>query len=455
MRTTFKIMLLALFLIAGNNAEAQIFKKLKEKINKTISGNSDDDKDDTSSDEKKSSSDDNAQSSNATKKTSGSAIIKHGKKYGNFNIDEFGKSVADIADDEVRIYGSWVTMAADIQDGYVLVIPNGQARLFDGKKPKKEQIKLNIPEDAQLKLSYDPVYDPNFKDEYGRSSAVTKDYQNYELQSGTVTLDVFSEDNIQISFNGTAKLETRTENPNKNSEEQYIVSYTTSSVSGAIDVSPVNFQDRRTVKKKKKDLVKAPKFESGPDTAKGSYQFSFETKVKITDLKKNESYNISYLLNPNAEYIGMKADMGEYSQDELQGESLIVMDEGSVQIFVETEGMKMRMSQGMMGGQQMQNPTEQMADYNYNGLQKTGKTKTILGATCYEYVMSDNEVTINLWVAPDVNLPNWFIQNQDVLKGHIMEYTMESKDGKVKSETVSIEDNINKTINPKEYRKMF
>jgi hypothetical protein len=34
------------------------------------------------------------------------------------------------------------------------------------------------------------------------------------------------------------------------------------------------------------------------------------------------------------------------------------------------------MSQNMMGGQQ-QNPTEQMANYDYSGLNKTGNTKTI------------------------------------------------------------------------------
>ena len=71
---------------------------------------------------------------------SGSATIKHGSKYGTFNIDEFGKTITQIKNDEVRIYGSWVTMSADIQDGYVLVIPNGQDLLFDGKEPKQQQI---------------------------------------------------------------------------------------------------------------------------------------------------------------------------------------------------------------------------------------------------------------------------------------------------------------------------
>jgi hypothetical protein len=62
---------------------------------------------------------------------------------------------------------------------------------------------------------------------------------------------------------------------------------------------------------------------------------------------------------------------------------------------------------------------------------------------------------MNIWVAPDVSLPNWFIKNNEVIKGHIMEYTITSKDGNMKSETIAINDNISKTVNPKEYKKMF
>ena len=69
--------------------------------------------------------------------------------------------------------------------------------------------------------------------------------------------------------------------------------------------------------------------------------------------------------------------------------------------------------------------------------------------------MSDADTKMNLWVAPDVNLPNWFVQNKEVLPGHIMEYTITSKEGSMKSETIKIIDDISKVINPKEYKKMF
>ena len=78
-----------------------------------------------------------------------------------------------------------------------------------------------------------------------------------------------------------------------------------------------------------------------------------------------------------------------------------------------------------------------------------------MGAKCYEYVLSDKDVTIELWAAPSVNLPNWFIQNRDVLEGHIMEYTITSKDGRMESETIAINDHISKIGLTHKFNKLF
>ena len=162
-----------------------------------------------------------------------------------------------------------------------------------------------------------------------------------------------------------------------------------------------------------------------------------------------------YLFNPNEKYVAMKADMSDFTEAEMDGESIIVMEDGHSIIFVETQGMKMRMSQNMMGADQAKSPAEQMADYDYSQIKKTGKTKMILEATCYEYVLSDDNVQMNLWVAPEIALPNWFIQNPEIIDGHIMSYSMTSSEGTMTSETIAIKDDINRTINPKDYKKMF
>lgn len=458
----FLSVLFAVFLISG--IDAQIFKRLKERTKQKLERKAEEaiekEIDSFSFKNKKEEKQktekgvgDNAQ--NSIKTTAGSAVIKHGRKYGNYLIEEFGKAKLERTNEGIKIFGSWVTHAADIHDGYVLEIPNGNNQLFIDDQPTQKQITLKIPEEAMLKLSYDPVWEAEKSDENGFSRAVTKEYQSYNIESGEVIIDVVSEDNIQFSFSGKTQLETRIKNSN-NSDNEYVSTYITSSLSGAVDVGPIQFFDNR-IKKESEERVQemnSPTISSSTSVP-GVYDFTFETEVIITNLDDNETYKMSYLLNPSASYFGIKADMGSYSDEEVEGESLIVMDGDDVHIFVETQGMKMRMSQGIMGGEQMKNPAKEMAAYDYTNLTKTGKTKTILDAECHEYKMQDNQVKIELWVAPSVNLPNWFVQNKEVLEGHIMEYTLTTKDGKMKSQTIAINDHIRKTINPKDYRKMF
>ena len=456
MRTTFKIMFLAVFLITGNNAEAQIFKKLKDKINKTISGKSD-------KDESKVDSNTREEELNESKpKSFGSVIINHSNTYGNIDIEEISQVNVKRTEKGYVINGSWWSHEADIFDGFRLNIDT-EDNLKHDQDNYNENTKrtFKIPEEAQLKLGYDPKL-PYYEkaSDKGFKRAVSDDYQNISISRGEVTVDVLSDGDFQLSFSGDVTL--RKVNRTGKGYDNYEESFYESRIKGAIDAqspkftntSSTNISESEDSSDYSNDQIPVIT-NNTPAAAPGIYQFTFETKVKFTNLRENESYKMSYSLNPKADYIALKADMSEYSDAEMQGESLIVMDNGDTHIFVETQGMKMRMSQGMMGANAMQNPAEQMVDHDYNGIQKTGNTKTILGAKCYEYVMSDDEVKMNLWVAPDVNLPNWFVQNNDTLKGHIMEYTIDSKENKMKIETIEINDNISKTINSKEYRKMF
>jgi len=461
MKTLLKSLFLAAFVVSSLPTQAQLLKKLKNKIESKVEQKVEQEMDKTIDNlgkTKPKRENDTSDGSPADRPGNGNAFLDHGNKYGKVAINELGKAVAQINDTEVRIYGSWVTMAADIQDGYVLTVPEGASLLFEGKDPVKKQVTLSIPAQARLELSYDPVWDAKTKDENGLAPAVTKEYQSFELASGTVTIDVFSKENVQIAFSGTCKLVTRTDNPDKNSEEKYLLSYSDSSISGSVDVGPVNVVDNRTLKKKKsnnQDVSVITMTSSNEAAPAGAYSFNFESKVKITNMDDGSEYKMSYLINNSQPYVGLKMNMADYSEAEVTGESVIIVDGEDTHIFVESQGMKFRMSQNMTGANQAQNPVEQMADYDYSGVQKTGNTKTILGATCHEYVMSDSQVKITLWVAPEVKLPNWFIQGSDVIDGHIMEYEINSKEGNMKSETIALQDNINKILNPKEYRKMF
>ncbi|MBC2843641.1 DUF4412 domain-containing protein [Winogradskyella flava] len=439
MKTLLKFLLILLIFGSIQGSEAQIFKRLKEKAEKVISGKK------------------NVEEEVEKNPTFGSVFLTHSNIYGSVDIPEVKKINAEQTNDSYNFSTSWWSHDADIQDGFYLSVKTTEDLRHDRNEDKAVKRTFKIPEEATLKLSYDPLlphYDKN-KEDYKR--AVTDDYQTYDVSKGEVTIDVLSEDAIQISFNGRVSL--RKIVRLSNNSEDYSERYYEASIKGGIDGTSPQFINNTTVKKKEDSaqnsigytVNEAPISTAEPDT----YQFTFETKVKVTVPEQNRSYDMSYLLNPSEKYIGLKVDMGAYSEEEIAGESIIIMDKGNSHIFVETQGMKMQISQNMMGGQKMQNPTDQMENYDYTNLEKTGETKTILGAKCYEYTMSDSDVKMNLWVAPEVNLPNWFIQNREVLKGHIMEYTIVSKDGNMTSETIAINDNISKTINPKEYRKMF
>jgi hypothetical protein len=47
------------------------------------------------------------------------------------------------------------------------------------------------------------------------------------------------------------------------------------------------------------------------------------------------------------------------------------------------------------------------------------------------------------------------MNNQDVIQGHILEYSVDSPDGQMTMTTLEIKDDINKAIKPNEFKKMF
>lgn len=442
MKLLLKFVIVLLVFSAPQTSEAQFLKKLKDKAVKAVSGKENDEE---------------AISENPT---FGSVIITHSNTYGSVDIPEISKIKVNRNDENYKINGSWWSHDADIHDGFVLTIKTTDDLRHDTNQDENVKRTFKIPEEATLKLSYDPVL-PHYKEsEDTYKKAVTDDYQTYNVSKGEVTIDVLSEEAIQISFSGRVSLKKIVRH--SNNSEDYSETYFESTVKGGIDGNGVEYYDNlvgfyHEPKEEELSTSTTSEYDSpSMTTAKpGVYQFTFETKVRVTTSEQNRSFDMSYLLNPNEKYMGIMVDMSAYSDEDMADESVIIMDKGNSHFFVETAGMKMQMSQNMMGGNQMSNPTDQMANYDYTKLKKTGNSKTVLGAKCYEYIMSDNDVKMNLWVAPDVNLPNWFIQNDEVLKGHIMEYTIESKDGNMKSETIAINDNINKTINPKDYKKMF
>lgn len=467
MKSKLNLVILIITLVFSQKTEAQFFKKLKNKLkSKTtkvenkVSNKLEEKlekKIENIFDKKETKSEDIKESSKLAKDF-GDVILKHSNKFGNVGITEVSKVKVNQTNTGYTIKTSWWSHEADIYDGFILHINTNENIKHITKTDKnKKRRTFKIPEEATLKLGYDPHLPYNKKGKDNFKKAVTDDYQNYNLSKGEVTIDVLTDDSIQISFTGKATLKQIIRNANK--YDDFTETFFEATITGAIDGTSPDFTNEQSIEKKETKSVTTWDDMIKEDTTvkqiPGIFNFNHEVAVKVTIPQQERTHKMSYLLNPQAKYFGIKVDMSDYSDESMGGESIIVTNENDVHIFVETAGMKMQMSQNMMKGKQVENPSDKMKNYDYSHLKKTGNTKTILGAKCYEYIMSDENVKMNFWVAPSVQLPNWFVQNKEVLNGFIMEYTVDSKDGKMKSEVVAIKDNIHKTINSKEYRKMF
>jgi|GEM_PF-4011177 len=461
------------FILFGlHSGHAQFLKKLKDKVNKKVDQverrienkveNKVDQKIDKALDgtidglfEKSENSPGYSENSNANKdqnaenKTySGTVSFEHGQKYGSIQINSLDNLKIERTNQGYNFYGSWFSHEVDVFDGYKLEITT------DENLELGQTYTFNISKNAVLRLGYDPEL-PATKGNANFKRGISDEYQNLELSSGLVKVKINNDKSFEIDFSGQAEFVKRTRTGNDVQESKY-----TASVMGNVQGKDPQFLDNKTITKKSNNSTRTastPAKNSSRTSAQAQdmYVFSYETVLEMIAPGQDRKYKMSYLLNPDAKYIGMKADMSEYSGGEMGGESVIVMDGDDTFVFVNTSGMKIQMSSSAMGNQQQQIPTDQMENYDYSNLNKTGNTKTILGYTCYEYVMSDNQNSIQMWVAPDLVVPNWFMNNQDVIQGHILEYSVDSPDGQITMTTLEIKDNINKTINPSEYRKMF
>jgi hypothetical protein len=417
-----------------NKIENRVERKIDEKIDKVLDrafeGNPNKGQQPENSPEARNS------SSNNRNKDFGDATLSH-PSHGQLQVDELGQVKVSRKGSYHKITGSWWTHEADIFDGFVIEI-------FDTKTIKSSespsQTTFKIPSEASLKLAYDHTMPYKQAPVNDMKRAVTEAYQEYSIPTGSVTISVLNDGEIKFSYAGPGGM------------------------SGKVVAESPQFFEEDEVKKEKKQTASNDSFfgnntgSSNNNSAKPASEYTFTTEFvnKITSNTQKETYEISYFLNANADYIGMGADMGKFSEGDVQGESLIVMDQGNVFIFVNSSGMKLLMSSTP---EQESNVTGEMGDYDYTNIRKTGASKRIMGYTCYEYEMSDDQVEMKMWAAPDFDLPNWFVQQsgavQTPIKGYIMEFHIDSPDGKMSSTTIDIKKNINKKIISSNYRKMF
>ena len=220
MKTLVKYVIVLMLFSAVQPVEAQLLKKLKNKVEKKLERKAeakidktiDKTIDDVTSEKKK----DTPKSSEEPIKSLeiaspnadyGDVILTHSNTFGAVQIAEVGKIKATQTNSKWRFTGSWWSHDADIHDGFVLTIPT-EANLRHDAEADNQGVKrsFKIPEEATLKLSYDPdlLHYEDSGDDFKK--AVSDNYQSYTISKGQVTIDVLSEDNVQISFDGKVSL---------------------------------------------------------------------------------------------------------------------------------------------------------------------------------------------------------------------------------------------------------
>lgn len=451
---TLRVCLLFIFSISlFPSSQGQILKRLKRKIERKVENKIERKVDKTIDDaiDGEPKNKEKTQSNEANKSES-YPQKNETKDYGDVNISsnkheaigigKIGKVRVFQTENSYRISGSWWTHDADIPDGFTLEIKD-VASLKTTDNPQKTKFK--IPDEATLHLAYDPSMPHNKSMSNDQLQAVTDKYISFDISKGEVSIYTFDDNTIHFGFSGDDGLK------------------------GSLQGHSIEFIKEDAPRQSSSNVASNESSPSLPifnrkgksSSSAGTYNFTYEFVNEIKTDSDDQTYQVSYLFNPNASYFGMVVDMSKYSEEPMSGESIIIYDEGDSYILVETQGMKIQLSSQMAEKQQKSMPTEQFSNYDYSNIKKTGATKSILGYTCYEYQLTDNENKLTMWVAPDFKIPNWFMQQQEQitekspLEGYVLEYYSESPDGKVSMKTIKIDENINKKVVGSEYRKMF
>jgi len=137
-------------------------------------------------------------------------------------------------------------------------------------------------------------------------------------------------------------------------------------------------------------------------TPNASYSFTHKYVLEVSDNKNK--MQTTYYLNKEQNYLGSKTSLDSKSNDGV----VTIMDYDQKAIFslMDVSGQKMIMTQDM--GAEVFDQEDDQADIS---IQKTGKTKQILGYQCEEFLVTGDTFKSTFWVTKQagvqfLNLPS-------------------------------------------------
>lgn len=212
-------------------------------------------------------------------------------------------------------------------------------------------------------------------------------------------------------------------------------------------------------------------FFGGGGSIEPSYQFQHAVHVDISSSdKKGETFDQDMIMYSNDEG-GQGAFVMSMEQEGAQ-ESVAIFDFEKKQMItlVDASGMKMAMVM-KMDPEAYQNDDEPSNTEDIPEYKKTGRSKEILGYTCDEYIMEDEDQTMQMWMSREVvvdlfqafsayamqNKAQTAPQPEMEMSGTMMEMTSTSKKHS-KEKTVwkitKIEQDVNTSISTEGYSVM-
>ncbi|MFY9243850.1 MAG: hypothetical protein WAO74_12570 [Polaribacter sp.] len=455
---SFKTLVFCICLLFINQSvNAQFWKKIKKKIENKVENKIDKEADKTIDgvlDGKKNEDEKEEDIIDEPLNSYGSASINHSVKYGTVQVSELTKTKVYKQGSTFRFNGNWITSSIDVFDGYNLKIFDIES--IDALNEKKT---FKIPEEATIKLGYDPIQQTK-KESSGEG-------QTYDLESGFVTVAFNKDENVSISFNGSATLTKAEKKATGIDEYNYIKTPVT--LTGMINTTNPEYILTKEFKQKEKKKQDTNLTESDKNYLKeklsptvnipSSFSFDKSIELEFTD-DRGESYPMEFLLGNYPDIWGMSVASKEMQG---QGQVIMVMTPKSSTAFMDVAGMKMKKSTSLeeMGDSyKMTDKLPEDGDFEYK---KTGNTKTILGYTCEEYRVDYNYTNAKgsavFWVSKDFPIQNKQLpmlgmkMNNPYFDGFVLELntTNQGKNHVIKVTNVS---DKNVSIKTSEYKKM-
>ena len=194
------------------------------------------------------------------------------------------------------------------------------------------------------------------------------------------------------------------------------------------------------------------------------YKFTSDMDISMKQYKKNgklkEEQKMKFLLpkEGKSEFFGM-----ELSMEEVEGAS-VVYDYGKEKMITLMDMGGMKQAVIIKMNKSLMEPDEETSAESIEFV-NTGNTKTILGYTCSEYKANLEEGTYHYWVTQDApyGIIEFFIRAQNqkakqkmngvLPQGQVLQVDMVDEKGeKMEMQVVSINENINKTIDLSNYQ---